>query len=82
MRLIVSLLLTLLLAACASTAPPTGASNSTPEAQSKSPLASNAKGKQRVSSDQTIDLDTDSINDLAYGSDDADLWARIRHGFS
>lgn len=82
MRLIVSLLLTLLLAACASTAPPTGASNSTPEAQSKSPLASNAKGKQRVSSDQTIDLDNDSINDLAYGSDDADLWARIRHGFA
>lgn len=82
MRLIVSLLLTLLLAACASTAPPTGASNSTPQAQSKSPLASNAKGKQRVSSDQTIDLDNDSINDLAYGSDDADLWARIRHGFS
>ncbi|VVE41975.1 lytic transglycosylase [Pandoraea pneumonica] len=82
MRLIVSLLLTLLLAACASTAPPTGASNSTPQAQSKSPLASNAKGKQRVSSDQTIDLDNDSINDLAYGSDDADLWARIRHGFA
>jgi membrane-bound lytic murein transglycosylase D len=82
MRLIVSLLLTLLLAACASTAPTTGASNSTPEAQSKSPLASTAKGKQRVSSDQTIDLDKDSLNDLAYGSDDADLWSRIRHGFA
>ncbi|AKC71471.1 transglycosylase SLT domain-containing protein [Pandoraea oxalativorans] len=82
MRLIVSLLLTLLLAACASTAPTTGASNSTPDAQSKSPVASTAKGKQRVSSDQTIDLDNDSINDLAYGSDDADLWSRIRHGFS
>lgn len=82
MRLIVSLLLTLLLAACASTAPTTGASNSTPDAQSKSSVASTAKGKQRVSSDQTIDLDTDSINDLAYGSDDADLWSRIRHGFS
>lgn len=82
MRLIVSLLLTLLLAACASTAPTTGASNTTPDAQSKSPLASTAKGKQRVSSDQTIDLDNDSINDLAYGSDDADLWSRIRHGFA
>ncbi|VVE82788.1 transglycosylase SLT domain-containing protein [Pandoraea sputorum] len=82
MRLIVSLLLTLLLAACASTAPTTGASKSTPDAQSKSPVASTAKGKQRVSSDQTIDLDNDSINDLAYGSDDADLWSRIRHGFS
>ncbi|VVE80260.1 transglycosylase SLT domain-containing protein [Pandoraea sputorum] len=82
MRLIVSLLLTLLLAACASTAPTTGASNSTPDAQSKSSVASTAKGKQRVSSDQTIDLDNDSINDLAYGSDDADLWSRIRHGFS
>ncbi|AJC19322.1 transglycosylase SLT domain-containing protein [Pandoraea pulmonicola] len=82
MRLIVSLLLTLLLAACASTAPTTSASNSTPDAQSKSPLASNAKGKQRISSDQPIDLDNDSINDLAYGSDDADLWSRIRHGFS
>jgi membrane-bound lytic murein transglycosylase D len=76
------LLLTLLLAACASTAPTTSASNSTPDAQSKSPLASNAKGKQRISSDQPIDLDNDSINDLAYGSDDADLWSRIRHGFS
>ncbi|VVE73710.1 lytic transglycosylase [Pandoraea captiosa] len=82
MRLIVSLLLTLLLAACASTAPTTGASNSSPTAQSKSPVASTAKGKQRVSSDQPIDLDNDSINDLAYGSDDADLWSRIRHGFS
>ncbi|AJE97045.1 transglycosylase SLT domain-containing protein [Pandoraea apista] len=82
MRLIVSLLLTLLLAACASTAPTTGASNSTPEAQSKAPLASTAKGKQRVSSDQTIDLDNDSLGDLAYGSDDADLWSRIRHGFA
>ncbi|ODP31037.1 transglycosylase SLT domain-containing protein [Pandoraea sp. ISTKB] len=82
MRLIVSLLLTLLLAACASTAPTTGASNSSPDAQSKSPVASTAKGKQRVSSDQPIDLDNDSINDLAYGSDDADLWSRIRHGFS
>ena len=82
MRLIVSLLLTLLLAACASTAPTTGASNSTPDAQSKSPVASAAKGKQRVSSDQPIDLDNDSINDLAYGSDDADLWSRIRHGFA
>lgn len=81
MRLLVSLLLTLLLAACASTAPTTGASNSTPEAQSKSPLASTAKGKQRVSSDQTIDLDNDSLNDLAYGTD-ADLWSRIRHGFA
>ncbi|VVE56180.1 lytic transglycosylase [Pandoraea capi] len=82
MRLIVSLLLTLLLAACASTAPTTGASNASPDAQSKSPVASTAKGKQRVSSDQPIDLDNDSINDLAYGSDDADLWSRIRHGFS
>ncbi|VVE90271.1 transglycosylase SLT domain-containing protein [Pandoraea bronchicola] len=81
MRLIVSLLLTLLLAACASTAPTTGASNSTPEAQGKPPLASSAKGKQRVSSDQTIDLDNDSLGDLAYGSD-ADLWSRIRHGFA
>ncbi|WP_374627766.1 transglycosylase SLT domain-containing protein [Pandoraea sp.] len=82
MRLIVSLLLALLLAACASTAPTTGASNSTPNAQGQSPLASTAKSKQRVSSDQTIDLDKDSINDLAYGSDDADLWSRIRHGFA
>ncbi|AKM29393.1 lytic transglycosylase [Pandoraea faecigallinarum] len=82
MRLIVSLLLTLLLAACASTAPTTGASNSSPDAHSKSPVASTAKGKQRVSSDQPIDLDNDSINDLAYGSDDADLWSRIRHGFA
>ncbi|MDN4573154.1 lytic transglycosylase [Pandoraea cepalis] len=82
MRLIVSLLLTLLLAACAGTAPTNGALSSTPTAQGQSPLATTAKGKQRVSSDQTIDLDSDSINDLAYGSDDADLWSRIRHGFA
>ncbi|VVE38134.1 transglycosylase SLT domain-containing protein [Pandoraea terrigena] len=82
MRLIVSLLLTLLLAACAGTAPTNGASSSTPTAQGQSPLVTSAKGKQRVSSDQTIDLDNDSINDLAYGSDDADLWSRIRHGFA
>ncbi len=82
MRLIVSLLLTLLLAACAGTAPTNGALSSTPTAQGQSPLVTTAKGKQRVSSDQTIDLDSDSINDLAYGSDDADLWSRIRHGFA
>ncbi|VVE34310.1 lytic transglycosylase [Pandoraea eparura] len=82
MRLIVSLLLTLLLAACAGTAPTNGVSSSTPTAQGNSPLVTSAKGKQRVSSDQTIDLDNDSINDLAYGSDDADLWSRIRHGFA
>lgn len=85
MRLIVSLLLTLVLAACASTAPTPGATTSTSGAQGKTSLASNFKGgtaKQRISSDQTIDLDNDSLTDMAYGSDDADLWARIRHGFA
>ncbi|GAB3629833.1 lytic transglycosylase [Pandoraea terrae] len=84
MRLLVSLLFTLVLAACASTAPTPVAPDANAGAQSKAPLASAAargNSKQKVSSDQTIDLDKDSINDLAYGSDDADLWSRIRHGF-
>lgn len=85
MRLIVSLLLTLVLAACASTTPTPGASTASTDAQGKTSLASSSHGnasKQRLSSDQTIDLDNDSVSDLAYGSDDADLWARIRHGFA
>lgn len=80
MRLLASLLLTLLLAACASTATQ-NAGQTTSATQTSSSAASSAN-KQQVSSDQTIDVDKDSPNDLSYGSTDQDLWSRIRHGFA
>ena len=81
MRLIVSLLLTLVLAACASAPPGSGASTAQSNTSSASALSSSSK--QQVSSDQTIDVDKDSLDNLSYGDhQDNDLWSRIRRGFA
>ncbi|AKJ68737.1 hypothetical protein PATSB16_28420 [Pandoraea thiooxydans] len=81
MRLIVSLLLTLVLAACAS-APP-GSGTSTAQSSTSSASALSSSSKQQVSSDQTIDVDKDSLDNLSYGDhQDNDLWSRIRRGFA
>ncbi len=81
MRIIVSLLLTLVLAACASAPPGSGASTAQSNTSSASALSSSSK--QQVSSDQTIDADKDSLDNLSYGDhQDNDLWSRIRRGFA
>jgi membrane-bound lytic murein transglycosylase D len=73
MRFILSALLVLTLAACASSGPTANSSNdaSNPQAAPDSLRTATAK--------QTIDVDTGSVDQLTTA--DSDLWGRIRRGF-
>lgn len=73
MRFILSALLVLTLAACASSGPTANPSNdaSNPQAAPDSLRTATAK--------QTIDVDTGSVDQLTTA--DSDLWGRIRRGF-
>jgi len=78
MRLILSALLTLLLAACATQGSQT-AGNAPGAAATVTPSTDVDPTLRQVSADQTIDLDHSSVDTLAGGQ--SDLWARIRTGF-
>ncbi len=71
MRLLLSALLVLLLAACASQGP---AANSAADPQAASNFL-----RKSATARETVDVDKQSVGDLT--SADADLWARIRRGF-
>ncbi|MBB5498404.1 transglycosylase SLT domain-containing protein [Paraburkholderia sp. MM5384-R2] len=74
MRFILSALLVLTLAACASQGPTTNtATNPASQQAVADALRKNATAKE------TINVDQSSVNQLT--SQDADLWARIRRGF-
>jgi len=74
MRLILSALLTLLLAACATQGPQTAAN-----APGAGATAEVDPSLRQVSTDHTIDLDHSSVSSLDKGQ--GDLWGRIRAGF-
>jgi membrane-bound lytic murein transglycosylase D len=71
MRFILSALLVLMLAACASQGPAANSSTNASNSQVDSLRAATAK--------QTIDVDKSSVEQLT--SADTDLWSRIRRGF-
>ncbi|MBC8747755.1 MULTISPECIES: transglycosylase SLT domain-containing protein [Paraburkholderia] len=74
MRFILSALLVLTLAACASQGPTTNTANNSASQQAVADaLRKNATAKE------TINVDQSSVNQLT--SQDADLWGRIRRGF-
>ncbi|KAF1054664.1 MAG: Membrane-bound lytic murein transglycosylase D [Burkholderia gladioli] len=72
MRFLISAMLVLLLAACASPGPDVPAAASNPQAASDF-LRKSATSKE------TVDVDKQSVGDLT--TKDSDLWARIRRGF-
>jgi membrane-bound lytic murein transglycosylase D len=74
MRFILSALLVLMLAACASPGP----TAQSPAAASDPQAASNFLRKSATAK-ETVDVDKQSVGDLT--SADTDLWARIRRGF-
>lgn len=76
-RLFLTVLLTLLLAACATQQGPQAAG----DAPGAGATAANEVDPtlRKVSADQTIDLDHASVSSLAQGQ--GDLWSRIRDGF-
>jgi len=78
MRLILSALLTLSLAACATLGSQT-AGNAPGAAASVTPSTDVDPTLRQVSAEQTIDLDHNSVDTLANGQ--GDLWTRIRKGF-
>lgn len=71
MRLLLSALLVLLLAACASQGP---VANSAADSQATSNYL-----RKSATAKETVDVDKHSVGDLT--SSDSDLWARIRRGF-
>jgi membrane-bound lytic murein transglycosylase D len=71
MRLLLSALLVLLLAACASQGP---AANTAADPQAASNFL-----RKSATAKETVDVDKQSVGDLT--SPDTDLWARIRRGF-
>jgi membrane-bound lytic murein transglycosylase D len=73
MRLILSALLVLMLAACASQGPATNPSTDASNTQPSTDTLRTATAKQ------TIDVDNSSVEQLT--TQDTDLWARIRRGF-
>ncbi len=73
MRFILSALLVLMLAACASQGPATNPSTSASDSQPSTDSLRTATAKQ------TVDVDNSSVEKLT--TQDTDLWARIRRGF-
>ncbi|KVL85810.1 transglycosylase SLT domain-containing protein [Burkholderia stagnalis] len=71
MRLLLSAMLVLLLAACASQGP---VANSAADSQAASTYL-----RKSATAKETVDVDKQSVGDLT--SADSDLWARIRRGF-
>jgi membrane-bound lytic murein transglycosylase D len=85
MRLIFSALLALMLAACATRGPGTGPGSMSDANSSAASIASNPAANPALNpklkstiSNQTIDLDHNSVKSLTAGGD---LWTRIRAGF-
>ncbi len=77
MRFLISALLVLLLAACASPGPT--ASTAAAVAAASDPQAASDFLRKSATSKQTVDVDKQSVGDLT--TKDSDLWARIRRGF-
>ncbi|WP_176315944.1 transglycosylase SLT domain-containing protein, partial [Burkholderia vietnamiensis] len=73
MRFLISALLVLLLAACASPGP------TAPTAAASDPQAASDFLRKSATSKETVDVDKQSVGDLT--TKDTDLWARIRRGF-
>jgi len=78
MRLILTALLTLLLAACASQGTQTSGNAAGANATANSQFEVDPS-LRKATADQTIDLDHNSVDALAKGQ--GDLWGRIRNGF-
>ncbi|PLZ03074.1 lytic transglycosylase [Burkholderia sp. WAC0059] len=77
MRFILSVLLALLLAACASQGPTVSSSSGSPGATDAQAIADQIR--QTSAANETINVDQGSVSQLTTA--DADLWARIRRGF-
>ncbi|WP_420978817.1 transglycosylase SLT domain-containing protein [Burkholderia gladioli] len=73
MRFLISALLVLLLAACASPGP------TAPTAAASDPQAASDFLRKSATSKETVNVDKQSVGDLT--TKDTDLWARIRRGF-
>jgi len=78
MRLILTALLTLLLAACATQGTQTSGNAAGANATANSQFEVDPS-LRKATADQTIDLDHNSVDALAKGQ--GDLWGRIRNGF-
>ena len=78
MRLILTALLTLLLAACATQGTQTSGNAAGANATANSQFEVDP-ALRKATADQTIDLDHNSVDALAKGQ--GDLWGRIRNGF-
>lgn len=74
MRFLISAMLVLLLAACASPGPDVPAA-----AAASNPQAASDFLRKSATSKETVDVDKQSVGDLT--TKDSDLWARIRRGF-
>ncbi|MFC0398584.1 transglycosylase SLT domain-containing protein [Paraburkholderia rhizosphaerae] len=77
MRFILSALLVLMLAACASQGPTAVSSNTASDPAHQQAVADALR--KTASAKETINVDQGSVNQLT--SEDADLWGRIRRGF-